>query len=86
MEKYKFDQLMALWIKGKKFSCETNADGNVVVWPENGKEKISAIIDPEKNEAIYWMDFSEAVVGTYIPVEELDDLRYFVNLLLEKDE
>ena len=86
MEKYKFDQLMALWLKGKKFSCETNADGNVVIWPDNAKEKISAIIDPEKGEAVYWMDFSDPVVGTYIPVVELDDLRHFVDLLIGSDE
>lgn len=80
----RFDKLMALWLKGKEYSCETNADGNIIVYPKGNKE-LYAVIDPEKNEVHYYLNFSEPVTGAYIPEEELMDLRYFVGLLMGDD-
>lgn len=85
MSKERFDHMMALWIKGKEFATETGMDGNVVVYPKNSKEKIYAVIDPEKMEVHYYQDFPEDVRCALIPVDELDDLRHFVELLTEDD-
>lgn len=80
-----FRRLMALWLKGKEYSCETNADGNIIVYPKGNKE-LYAAIDPEKGEVYYYLNFAEPVTGAIIPEDELMDLRYFVGLLMGEDE
>lgn len=75
---------LAIWLKGKEFTSETNADGNIVVTPKSNKY-LYAVIDPEKKEATYWQNFAEPLIAAYIPEKEVDDLRYFVNLLIGDD-
>ena len=79
-----FDRNMAIWLKGKEFISQTSADGEVVVMPNSNRD-IYSTIDPEKKEAWYWQDFPGEVRSATIPVTDLDDLRYFVELLLEND-
>lgn len=81
----RFDRRMALWTKGKEFETETSMDGSIVVYPKHDKEKVYAVIDPEKMSVQYYQDFPTAVRTTYIPEEELMDLRYFVGLLMGDD-
>lgn len=80
-----FNRNMAIWIKGREYDSETNVDGEIVVIPK-GNKSLYATIDPEKQEAHYWQDFSEPMSSAFIPVKELGDLRYFVELLLGEKE
>ena len=52
MSKERFDHMMALWTKGKEFETETSMDGSIVVYPKHYKEKVYAVIDPEKMKAL----------------------------------
>lgn len=83
MNRYDFNARMALWSKGKEYKYEWDADGRVKVYPINGKEDLTAIIDPEKSEVLYHIEYGQACTGSYIPVDELHDLERFVRLLTE---
>lgn len=80
-----FNRNMAIWIKGREYDSETNIDGEIVVIPK-GNKNLFATIDPEKQEAHYWQDYPEPVVVGLIPIDELRDLEYFVNLLIGKED
>lgn len=85
MSTERFNHMMALWTKGKEFETETNMDGSIVVYPKHDKESVYAVINPDKMSVHYYMNFSEPVRSTYIPVDEVEDLKYFVSLLMEDD-
>lgn len=76
-----FNRNMAIWLKGREYDSETNMDGEIVITPKANQD-LYATIDPVKGEAHYWQNFSEPLRSAFIPVNELADLRYFVELLL----
>lgn len=83
MKRHIFVNHMAIFSKAKEYSYEWDADGNVIVYPTNGKDDLTAIIDPEKGEVLYHINFSEPLTGSYIPIDALHDLEHFVGLLME---
>ena len=86
MNNNEFDRRMAIALKSKNFSFETDSlSGNIVIAPRASKMNLSAIIDPEKNEVHYNIEFAEPVLNAYILTDELDDLRHFINLLAGED-
>lgn len=76
---------LAIWLKGREFDSETNVDGEIVVIPKSNHD-LFATIDPDKKQVHYWQEFPEPCICSNIPEDDLDDLKHFVNLLMEKDE
>ncbi len=85
MTEHEFDQRMAIFLKGREYSSETAADGSVLVYPKGRKIALYAEINPETFNVEYRQDFSVPVSSADIPVDELDDLRYFVELLTKRE-
>lgn len=85
MTEHEFNQRMAIFLKGREYSTETAADGSVLVYPKGRKIALFAEINPETFNVTYRQEFTVPVNGADIPVDELDDLRYFVELLIRRE-
>lgn len=80
-----FERNMAIWEKGRGYDKQTDMiEGDIIVTPKIN-DKIYATINPERREVYYHQDFAEPCISSYIPVDDLKDLQYFVSLLMEDD-
>lgn len=79
-----FKKHMAIFTKGREYECQHNLNGDIIIFPK-GNNSIYVAIDEFLN-VNYYIDHDEPVKTALVNMDELDDLRYFVNLLIGKED
>lgn len=86
MTTHEFNRRMAIFTKGAEYSLRTDPRGNVIISPKGRKECIYAVIDPATLNVTYRQKFGVLTDSADIPMQALEDLKYFTELLTKHDD